>query len=247
MIELAESLCWPLLPDVTSGLRLDARPRTIVPLPRCPALQRGVLSAAPDSDRAPPRWPPDVEVAAGAPRCRSARRVRGGGRPPEPPGPDPPGHEAVHAPGSGVLQNAGRPRRGHRGHGGGPLDGELAGSVGARGTGLVGTVRARCRPERTQGRLAGVAAHRSGRRTLPRVEHARARHGHLRLSEAGAGAGRRQSGRKRHRRHHRRRRGIRPGSGKLRHADHGATSPSCTISTPSVSCTRSKRRWSSSC
>ena len=31
VIELAESLRWPLLPDVTSGLRLDARPRTIVP------------------------------------------------------------------------------------------------------------------------------------------------------------------------------------------------------------------------
>ena len=31
VVELAESLRWPLLADVTSGLRLDARPRTIVP------------------------------------------------------------------------------------------------------------------------------------------------------------------------------------------------------------------------
>lgn len=31
VVELAGSLRWPLLPDVTSGLRLDSRPRTIVP------------------------------------------------------------------------------------------------------------------------------------------------------------------------------------------------------------------------
>ena len=31
VVELAESLRWPLLADVTSGLRLDSRPRTIVP------------------------------------------------------------------------------------------------------------------------------------------------------------------------------------------------------------------------
>ena len=31
VVELAEVLRWPLLADVTSGLRLDARPRTIVP------------------------------------------------------------------------------------------------------------------------------------------------------------------------------------------------------------------------
>lgn len=31
VVELAESLGWPLVPDVTSGLRLDSRPGTIVP------------------------------------------------------------------------------------------------------------------------------------------------------------------------------------------------------------------------
>ena len=31
VVDLAESLRWPLLADVTSGLRLDSRPRTIVP------------------------------------------------------------------------------------------------------------------------------------------------------------------------------------------------------------------------
>ena len=233
--DLAAALGWPLLADVTSGLRLDSTPGTAVPyhdvlLGSKEFMQPhpieavihvgGRLTSRRLMDHLEAVRPSDYVVVDDYPDRqdpihRATRRFRL------------PVVEFCEALGAvvGNAEGAGNPvetAAAGRTEGAGGLHWlaswqRASEHVGRRFEEILSEDQNLSEPKvaRLVSRHIGAA-----RRVVSGVQHARPRHGYLRLSQIGPGGGGGQPGRQRGGRHHRHGYGIRPGPGKVCHP-HG--------------------------
>ena len=230
VVELAEALRWPLLPDVTSGLRLDARPRTIVPY-------HDVLLSSPEFMQ---RHRARTVLHVGG-RLTSKRLLD---------------HLAAVRPEAYVAvdDHPGRQDPSHRitkrfripvavfcetlanlVDDAGDADWLADWQEASERAGSAFTAELSQQEALSEPNVAWlVSRHIGAGEGLYLASSMPVRgHGRLRLREPGTtGRRRRQPGRERHRRHHRLGHGIRPRAREVRHAHRRRRGVSCTTSTP---------------